>query len=197
MNLIYLLCIILAITILVSLTMTHVKLSRFAGQIALIAPVLALVYFLWQIPRVVEGQMTRVNMPWLQAIDIDLAFRLDGLSLLFGILISGIGVAVFYYATQYLSKEHDHLPRFYIYLLLFMFSMIGVVTSNNTILLYVFWELTSVSSFLLISYWYDKEDSQYGAIQSFVITVLGGLALLVGFVMIYSITGTNTITDIL
>ena len=197
MSLIYLLCIILAITILVSLTMTHVKLSRFAGQIALIAPVLALVYFLWQIPRVVEGQMTMVNIPWLQAIDIDLAFRLDGLSLLFGILISGIGVAVFYYATQYLSKEHDHLPRFYIYLLLFMFSMIGVVTSNNTILLYVFWELTSVSSFLLISYWYDKEDSQYGAIQSFVITVLGGLALLVGFVMIYSITGTNTITDIL
>src|SRR5699024_10276872 len=172
MNLIYLLCIILAITILVSLTMTHVKLSRFAGQIALIAPVLALVYFLWQIPRVVEGQMTRVNMPWLQAIDIDLAFRLDGLSLLFGILISGIGVAVFYYATQYLSKEHDHLPRFYIYLLLFMFSMLGIVTSNNTILMYVFWELTSVSSFLLFDFCYDKRLNHIGDVLLFLFTLI-------------------------
>src|SRR5699024_2375587 len=101
-----------------------------------------------------------------------------------------IWLALIYYATQYLSKEHDHLPRFYIYLLLFMFSMLGIVTSNNTILMYVFWELTSVSSFLLIAYWYDKGASQFGAIQSFIITVFGGLALLSGFIMIYTVTGT-------
>ncbi|MDU1641014.1 MAG: hydrogen gas-evolving membrane-bound hydrogenase subunit E, partial [Staphylococcus epidermidis] len=101
------------------------------------------------------------------------------------------------YATQYLSHSTDNLPRFFIYLLLFMFSMIGIVIANNTILMYVFWELTSISSFLLISYWYNNGESQLGAIQSFMITVFGGLALLTGFIILYIITGTNTITDIL
>ena len=96
-----------------------------------------------------------------------------------------------------MSKDHDDLPCFYIYLLLFMISMLGVVTANNTILLYVFWELTSVSSFLLIAYWYGNRDSQFGALQSFMITVLGGLAMLTGFIMIYTVTGSNTITDII
>ena len=75
--------------------------------------------------------------------------------------------------------------------------MIGIVIANNTILMYVFWELTSISSFLLISYWYNNGESQLGAIQSFMITVFGGLALLTGFIILYIITGTNTITDIL
>lgn len=78
-----------------------------------------------------------------------------------------------------------------------MFSMIGIVIANNTILMYVFWELTSVSSFLLISYWYNNGNSQLGAIQSFMITVFGGLALLTGFIMLYIITGTNNISEIL
>src|SRR5699024_6064011 len=137
-----------------------------------------------------------VKIPWLTLIDINIDFKLDGLSLFFSLLISLIGLAVFYYATQYLSKEHDHLPRFYIYLLLFMFSMLGIVTSNNASLKYVFWELTSVSSSLLIVYWYDKGASQFDAIQSCIITVLGGLALLTGFIMIYTVTGTNSISSI-
>ena len=102
-----------------------------------------------------------------------------------------------FYATQYLSPQTDNLPRFFVYLLLFMFSMIGIVIANNTILMYVFWELTSVSSFLLISYWYNNGNSQLGAIQSFMITVFGGLALLTGFIMLYIITGTNNISEIL
>lgn len=74
-----------------------------------------------------------------------------------------MGVAVFFYATRYLSHQHDDLPRFYLYLVLFMFSMLGIVLSDNTIILYMFWELTSVSSFLLISYWYDSSESQKGS----------------------------------
>ncbi|MBZ6433930.1 MAG: Na+/H+ antiporter Mnh2 subunit A, partial [Acinetobacter pittii] len=74
---------------------------------------------------------------------------------------------------------------------------LGIVLSNNTILMYVFWELTSVSSFLLISYWYDNGNSQLGAIQSFMITVFGGLALLTGFIVLFLMTGTNRITDII
>lgn len=197
MSLIYLFIAIIAIICLVLLTLSHTKLARYAGWLALIAPVIASVYFLVQIPKVLQGHFTTIKIPWVAALDVNIDFRLDGLSLLFGLLISVIGVAVFFYATQYLSADEDNLPRFYAYLLLFMLSMLGVVTSNNTILMYVFWELTSVSSFLLISYWYSKNDSQYGAMLSFVITVLGGLAMLAGFMMIYSVTGTNTITEIL
>src|SRR5699024_5896021 len=187
------------IIIMVALLFTLIKLGfqRYAGQVALIAPIIASIYFLWQIPRILEGDFVTVKIPWLTLLDINIDFRVDGLSLFFSLLISLIGLAVFYYATQYLSKEHDNLPRFYIYLLLFMFSMLGVVTANNTILMYVFWELTSVSSFLLIAYWYNKGDSQFGAIQSFMITVFGGLALLTGFIMIYTITGTNSISSII
>ena len=144
-----------------------------------------------------QQQFIAVQVPWMTSLDINIDMRLDGLSLMFALIISLIGVAVFFYATQYLSPQTDNLPRFFFYLLLFMFSMLGIVLSNNTILMYVFWELTSVSSFLLISYWYDNGNSQLGAIQSFMITVLGGLALLTGFIMLYLMTGTNTIADIL
>ena len=150
-----------------------------------------------KIPDVIRNKFIAVQLPWMPSIDINLDLRLDGLSLMFGLIISLIGVGVFFYATQYLSHSTDNLPRFFIYLLLFMFSMIGIVIANNTILMYVFWELTSISSFLLISYWYNNGESQLGAIQSFMITVFGGLALLTGFIILYIITGTNTITDIL
>lgn len=197
MSLIYLLGALIIIMVAVLFTLTSPKLQRFAGQIALIAPIISSIYFLWQLPRVMAGHFVAVKIPWLTLLDINIDFRLDGLSLFFSLLISLIGLAVFYYATQYLSKEHDNLPRFYVYLLLFMLSMLGIVTANNTILMYVFWELTSVSSFLLIAYWYNKGDSQFGAIQSFMITVFGGLALLAGFIMIYTVTGTNSITSII
>jgi multicomponent Na+:H+ antiporter subunit A len=197
MSLIYLFSILIIIMVLLAITFANDKMSRYAGHIAIIAPIISTIYFIWQLPQVLHGHFLNINIPWLSAIDINLAFRLDGLSIFFSIIISVIGLAVFFYATQYLSKQHDNLPRFYIYLILFMLSMLGIVTANNTIILYVFWELTSVSSFLLISYWYDNKDSQFGAIQSFVITVLGGLALLIAFIMIYTITGTNTITEII
>ena len=138
-----------------------------------------------KIPDVIRNKFIAVRLPWMPSIDINLDLRLDGLSLMFGLIISLIGVGVFFYATQYLSHSTDNLPRFFIYLLLFMFSMIGIVIANNTILMYVFWELTSISSFLLISYWYNNGESQLGAIQSFMITVFGGLALLTGFIILY------------
>ncbi|WP_436854971.1 DUF4040 family protein [Staphylococcus caeli] len=197
MSIVYLLGALMFIMIILLGTLTKQSFQKFAGYIALLAPLIASIYFLWQIPQVLQGQFVSVKIPWLTTLDINIDFKLDGLSLFFSLLISLIGLAVVYYATQYLSKEHDNLPRFYIYLLLFMFSMLGVVTANNTILLYVFWELTSISSFLLIVYWYSKGESQFGAIQSFMITVFGGLALLAGFIMIYNITGTNTISSII
>lgn len=197
MSLVILFSVLIVLMILLLFTYTHQKLQNVSGTIVMIAPIVSALYFLWQIPSVFAGHYVAIRLPWLPSLDINIDFRLDGLSLFFSLLISLIGVAVFYYATRYMSKDHDDLPCFYIYLLLFMISMLGVVTANNTILLYVFWELTSVSSFLLIAYWYGNRDSQFGALQSFMITVLGGLAMLTGFIMIYTVTGSNTITDII
>jgi len=173
----------------------NTKFSRFAGWLSLIAPVLSSIYFLSQIKTIYAGQSITYFQEWIPLVDVNLDLRLDGLSLIFALLISLIGAGVFLYAIYYLSHEKENLPRFYTYLLMFMLAMLGVVLSNNTILLYTFWELTSISSFLLISYWYQRRKSQDGALKSFLITVFGGMAMLVGLILLYSITGTNTITE--
>ena len=197
MSLMYLMGVLIVVMILVLLTLSHQILKKYAGYLSLLAPIISSVYFITQISNVYHHHFTSIHIPWMSSIDINLDMKLDGLSLMFGLIISLIGVGVFFYATQYLSPQTDNLPRFFVYLLLFMFSIIGIVIANNTILMYVFWELTSVSSFLLISYWYNNGNSQLGAIQSFMITVFGGLALLTGFIMLYIITGTNNISEIL
>ena len=166
MSLVYLMGALIVMIVLVLLTLSHRKRRKIAGYLSLLAPILSSIYFITQIPNVVHHHYLSVHIPWMSSLDINLDMRLDGLSLMFGLIISLIGVGVFFYATQYLSTQTDNLPRFFVYLLLFMFSMIGIVIANNTILMYVFWELTSVSSFLLISYWYNNGDSQLGAIQS-------------------------------
>ncbi|TDM04022.1 hydrogen gas-evolving membrane-bound hydrogenase subunit E [Macrococcus carouselicus] len=140
-------------------------------------------------------QTFRQTVPWIPALDVNFSFRLDSLSLIFFALISFIGVLVVIYSVFYLSK-HENLPKFYSYLLLFMTAMYGVVLSTNSIVLYVFWELTSISSFLLISFWYKKKAARSGALKSFLITVFGGMMMLMGFIALYIITGTNDIMQI-
>lgn len=193
MGLIWLFFMIIAVICAV-LLMMKTKFSRFAGWLSLIAPVLSSIYFISQIKTIYQGHSVTYFKAWMPLIDVNLDLRLDGLSLIFGLLISLIGAGVFLYAIYYLSHEKNNLPRFYTYLLMFMLAMFGVVLSNNTILLYTFWELTSISSFLLISYWYHREKSQEGALKSFLITVFGGMAMLIGLIILYVITGTNTIT---
>ena len=194
MALIWLFFTILVVMAIVLMTM-NTKFSRFAGWISLIAPLISSIYFLSQIKYISSGHTVSFFKEWIPIIDFNLDLRLDGLSLIFALLISLIGAGVFLYAIYNLSHEKDNLPRFYTYLLMFMLAMLGVVLSNNTILLYSFWELTSISSFLLIAYWYQRERSQEGALKSFLITVFGGMAMLVGLILLYSITGTNTITE--
>nr|WP_263314795.1 DUF4040 family protein [Mammaliicoccus sp. Marseille-Q6498] len=194
MALVWLFLMIIAVMAVVLVTL-NTQFSRFAGWISLIAPLLSSIYFLSQIKKIYSGKTVSYFQEWIPIIDVNLDFRLDGLSLIFALLISLIGVGVFVYAIYYLSPKKDNLPRFYTYLLMFMLAMLGVVLSNNTILLYTFWELTSISSFLLISYWYQSEKSQEGALKSFLITVFGGMAMLVGLILLYNITGTNTISE--
>src|SRR5690625_5761483 len=103
--------------------------------------------------------------------------------------MTGIGSLFFFYSFFYLDTS-ENLGQYYTYLLLIMGSMLGVVFSDHTMVLYAFWELTSISSFLLIAFWYQRKGSRYGAKKSLLITVLSGLGMLIGFLMLYQMTGT-------
>jgi multicomponent K+:H+ antiporter subunit A len=145
---------------------------------------------------VVAGGTVLVSFPWAPAIGLDFALRLDGLSLLFAGLITGIGLLVILYAHYYLSDE-DRDGRFFAYLLFFMGSMLGVVTADNLLLLLVFWELTSLSSFLLIGFWRGAAEARQGARLALFVTGAGGLALLAGVLLIGDIVGSFSLGDVL
>ena len=132
---------------------------------------------------------------WMPALGLNLAFRLDGLALLFAGLILGIGLLIVLYARYYLS-ERDSMGRFYSCLMLFMGSMLGIVLSENLIQLLIFWELTSLSSFLLISYWQHREEARQGARMALAVTGLGGFALLGGFLLLGHIVGSYALSDV-
>ncbi|OYX29063.1 MAG: cation:proton antiporter [Hydrogenophilales bacterium 32-62-9] len=133
---------------------------------------------------------------WIPALGLNLAFRFDGLALLFAGLILGIGLLIVLYARYYLS-ERDSMGRFYSYLMLFMGSMLGIVLSENLIQLLIFWELTSLSSFLLISYWQHRKEARQGARMALAITGLGGFALLGGFLLLGHIVGSYELSVVL
>ncbi|TKT83032.1 hydrogen gas-evolving membrane-bound hydrogenase subunit E [Aquamicrobium sp. LC103] len=132
---------------------------------------------------------------WIPSLGIEASLRLDGLSLLFALLISGIGTAVFLYASSYL-KGYERLARFYVVLTLFMGSMIGAVLADDLVLLVVFWELTSLTSFLLIGFSPEEAASRRSAQQGFLVTVAGGLAMLAGVILLGNVAGTYSISGI-
>ncbi len=142
-----------------------------------------------------EGSLVQ-RLDWIPQAGLNLSFRLDGLGLLFAGLILGIGLLVILYALYYLS-ERDSLGRLYAYLLLFMGSMLGVVLSENLIQLLIFWELTSLSSFLLIGYWRHRQDARAGARMALAVTGAGGLALLGGILLLGEIVGSYELSAVL
>nr|WP_276516901.1 Na+/H+ antiporter subunit A [Staphylococcus petrasii] len=159
------------------------------GWFVLPIPVVLFIYFLSLISTTQSGNTVINTLNWMPHIGMNFDLYLDGLSILFSLLITGIGSLVVLYSIGYLSKS-EQLGNFYCYLLLFMGAMLGVVLSDNLIILYLFWELTSFSSFLLISFWREKQASIYGAQKSLIITVFGGLSLLGGFILI-SVAGNS------
>ncbi|WP_087718252.1 monovalent cation/H+ antiporter subunit A [Salinicola salarius] len=159
-------------------------------------PAIALGMAISHAPGVISGEVYHFSMSWVPQLGLDLAFRLDGLSLLFLLLILGIGLLIILYSRYYLSPD-DSMPRFYAYLMLFMTSMIGIVMADNLLLLWVFWELTSLSSFLLIGYWYQQSEARRGARMALAVTGMGGLAMLAGFLLIGHIVGTFDMQTVL
>jgi len=163
-----------------------------AGAVTL----LALAWLLPLIPTAFAGSTVLQRVGWLPSAGVDLVFRLDGLGLLFALLILGIGLLVILYARYYLSPR-DSMGRFYASLLLFMGAMLGVVLSENLIQLLVFWELTSLASFLLISYWQHRADARQGARMALAVTGAGGLALLAGFLLLGEMVGSYELSALL
>ena len=156
----------------------------------------ALLLLIPSIGDVMQGATLLWQFDWLGAAGLVLSFRLDGLGLLFALMILVIGLLVILYARYYLSAN-DPMGRFYAYLLLFQGSMLGVVLSENLIQLVIFWELTSISSFLLISYWRHRDDAREGARMALAITGAGGLAMLAGFILLGEIAGSYELSVIL
>ena len=169
--------------------------SKWCAVLSLL-PLALFCYLLRFIPAASQGIVSYEFHNWVPALNINFDFRMDGLSLLFALLITGIGFLIFVYASSYL-RGHKYLDRFFGYLCLFMASMLGIVMSNNILLLFIFWELTSISSFFLIGFNNDNPDSRKSALTALSITGMGGFFLLTGLILIGNIAGSYTITDLI
>jgi multicomponent K+:H+ antiporter subunit A len=166
--------------------------SLWAAAVALaVAVPLGLMY-----PEVRDGAVLTERLSWLPALGIDIIVRIDGFAWMFAMLVSAMGLLVIVYARYYLSAD-DPAARFYSLLLGFMGAMLGVVLSGNLVQLVVFWELTSVFSFLLIGYWTHRKDARRGARMAFTVTATGGLALLAGVLLLGHIVGSLELQTVL
>lgn len=153
-------------------------------------------YFAQFMGPISAGDAIAFSTPWVPALGIHLSFYVDGLSLMFALLISGIGTFIVLYAATYLSKHAD-LGRFLMFILMFMGSMLGLVLSNNVVTLFVFWELTSITSFLLIGFNHANARSRRAALQALVVTGGGGLALLAGLLLMAQAGGAMELSTLL
>ncbi|KAA0874215.1 putative monovalent cation/H+ antiporter subunit A [Nitrincola tapanii] len=166
------------------------------SRILALLPAGLTLWFASHLPEIIAGGKVIQPYAWIPGLDISLTFVLDGLSLLFALLICGIGTFILLYAGSYL-KGHHHLQRFYVVLLAFMGSMLGLVLSDNLITLFVFWELTSITSYLLIGFNHQDDKTRKAALQGLIVTVAGGLALLAGLILVAIAAGSYSIQEIL
>jgi len=166
--------------------------SWLAGAVALGALGCALLAY----PAIAAGGALRAEIPWIASSGLTFAFRMDGFAWLFALMVSGIGFLVVLYARYYMSPE-DPVPRFFSFFLAFMGSMLGMVLSGNLIQLVVFWEMTSIFSFLLIGYWYHNASAREGARISLTVTGTGGMALLGGVLLLGHIVGSYDLDEVL
>lgn len=157
---------------------------------------LALFGVLGHIPALLDGQVIQTQLAWLPSAGLNANFMLDGLGLLFALLILGIGLLIIIYARFYLSED-DPFAQFFVFLLLFQGAMLGIVLSDNILLLLLFWELTSLTSFLLIGYWKDSAEARRGARMALAVTGAGGLAMFAGLLLLGQIAGSYDLSVIL
>lgn len=158
--------------------------------------VIGLAITLSMLPSISNGEVIRFTAEWLPGQDLNFILRMDGLAWLFSVLILGIFLLVVLYARYYMSPK-DPVPRFFAFLLAFMGAMLGIVLSGNLIQLVMFWELTSLVSFLLIGYWHHRADARRGARMALTVTATGGLCLLAGVLVVGHIVGSYNLDVVL
>lgn len=172
------------------------RLGVLRGLVALAFPVISFAGLVAAAVQAGSSPHELVVWPWIPSMGISLSFLIDGLSLLFGLIVSGVGILVFFYSLFYFKGDEEGQGRFYSYMLLFMAAMLGTVLSDNLLVLFIFWELTGITSFFLIGFLHDKASSRAGARMALLVTVLTGLFMLVGILMLRQATGTFSISEI-
>ena len=185
----------LLVSALMPVGVRYLKGPKLGWSLALI-PFLLFIYFVHFIPTIMCGGVIYSGFRWFPDLNINFSFYVDGLSLLFSLLIAGIGIPIIIYSAPYLGN-HRYLARYYGYLFLFMASMLGLILADNLILLFIFWELTSISSFLLIGLNHKRKSVRKAAVQALFVTGMGGLSLLVSFILIGMVTNTYSISQLL
>ncbi|MGK6314741.1 monovalent cation/H+ antiporter subunit A [Neorhizobium sp. DT-125] len=173
-------------------TLSRTLPSWAAGSVTLLCLLIAAAAY----PTISEGEVLRFHAEWVPQLGLDFTLRMDGFAWLFSVLITSIGFLVVVYARYYMSED-DPVPRFFSFLLAFMGAMLGIVLSGNVILLSVFWELTSIFSFLLISYWHNTAAARDGARMALTVTGIGGFCLLIGLLLLGNIVGSYDLDKIL
>jgi len=167
-----------------------------SGVIPILFAAALFVYFLSLVPAIAALDVIRWSVPWIPSLGIEFAFLVDGLSLTFCLLISGIGTLVLLYSNTYLAG-HPQYDRFSMFLTAFMVSMLGLVLADDLIVLFVFWELTTLTSYMLIGFSHEAEKSRRNALQALFVTGAGGLAFLAGLILLGSVAGTTSISEIM
>lgn len=170
--------------------------GRAGGYLLLLAPIASFAWLLASVEMIAQGEVLTGAVQWIPSLNVALSWRLDGLSLVFGLLVSGIGAFIILYASAYLAG-HKHLGRFMAYLMLFMGAMQGLVLADGFLTLFFVWELTSIASFLLIGFDHERSAARRAALQALIVTALGGLALLAGLLLIAQQTGAASMSELL
>lgn len=170
--------------------------SKRVGMYLSVVPLILFIWGLTRLNTVIENSFFIDAYQWVNYIELPITFYVDGLSIFFFLLISGVGFFIFNYANSYL-KGDPNKGKFFVYLSLFMTAMLGVVTSGNLLVLFIFWELTSLSSYLLIGYYHNEEKSRKSALMAMLVTVSGGLFMLAGILLLGIEAGTFDLQTLL
>ncbi len=164
-----------------------------AAFVLALAPALAFLHFCTFLPEIAAGEVVTGGYAWAPSFNLSFSWFLDGLSLTFALLITGIGTLIVVYSGGYM-KGHEGQGRFLSFMLAFMGAMLGLVVSDSFLMLFVYWELTSITSFLLIGFDHEREAARRAALQALVVTGGGGLCLLAGLVFLWNITGVTQLS---
>ncbi len=170
-----------------------VRRSPGAARILAVWPAILAIVLSAELRSTLSAGGRLIELSWAPSLGLSLSFNLDGLGLLFALLITAIGTLVVLYASQYL-EGHPQAGRFYASLFAFMGAMLGVALSDNVLTLFVFWELTGFTSFLLIGFEHERDDARSAALQALIVTGAGGLALLAAGVLLFDVSGTTSLS---